>query len=535
MTDPASPSRTSHRLGGLVGLLAARGLLRTVLPANGEPPAHVAIGSVQMDSRRAVPGCLFVAIPGQHADGHDHIPAAVAAGAVAVLAERVTPGLGVPQVLVSAARPALAVAAAWSLDHPSYDLGVVGITGTDGKTTTAWLVRAMLEACGIQTGLTGTIDVIVGGRSLGNPGRATTPEATELQAHLAAMRAAGDRWAVVESTSHGLAQDRVGEIAYDVAVLTNITSEHLEFHGTLDAYRAAKRRLFEWLATGPANPDKGFGKHAVLNLDDPAAASFAAAARDAGATIQTYGADPEAELRPLSVREESAGMRIRVRTPRWEDDLVLRLAGRFNVHNALAAIGVGEALGLDPAAMRAGLAAVEGVPGRMQRIDQGQPFGVIVDYAHTAESLGKVLDNLAPLAAARGGGLIAVFGSAGDRDRTKRVVMGRVAAERCKLVVLTDEDSRTEDPDAILEEIAAGAERAGGRRGRTLLLIPDRREAIARALELAAPGDVVVMAGKGHEKTIERAAGTIAWDEAAAARDALATLGWTGGDPWTAR
>jgi UDP-N-acetylmuramoyl-L-alanyl-D-glutamate--2,6-diaminopimelate ligase len=525
MTDPLA---TGRKLGYLVGLLAARGLLRTVLAVNGEPPAHVLVHSVAMDSRRVTPGSLFVAIPGQHADGHDHVPAAVASGAVAVIAERVTPGLAVPQLLVTQSRPALAVAAAWSFDHPSYDLGVVGITGTDGKTTTAWLVRAMLEACGIQTGLTGTIDVIVGGRSQGNPGRATTPEATELQGHLAAMRDAGDRWAVVESTSHGLAQDRVGEIAYDVAVLTNITSEHLEFHGTLEAYRAAKRRLFEWLASGPANPEKGHGKHAILNLDDPATPDFSGAARDAGATVLTYGADPAADLRPVSVREEATGMRLRIRTPRWEDDLTLRLAGRFNVHNALAAIGVGEALGLDPARMRAGLASVEGVPGRMQRIDQGQPFGVIVDYAHTAESLGKVLDNLAPLAAAGGGGLIAVFGSAGDRDRTNRPVMGRVAAERCKLIVLTDEDGRSEDPDAILEEIAAGAERAGARRDRTMLLISDRREAIGRALELAAPGDVVVLAGKGHEQTIERASGTIAWDEAAAARDALAALGWSG-------
>jgi len=528
MTD-TPPAARHHRLGGLVGLLAARGLLRTVLPVGGEPPAQVEVASVVMDSRRVSPGCLFVAIPGQHADGHDHIPAAVAAGAVAVLAERVTPGLGVPQVLVSAARPALAVAAAWCLDHPSYDLGVVGITGTDGKTTTAWLVRAMLEACGMQTGLTGTIDVIVGGHSQGNPSRATTPEATELQAHLAAMRDAGDRWAVVESTSHGLAQDRVGEIAYDIGVLTNITSEHLEFHGTLEAYRAAKRRLFEWLATGPANPDKGHGKHAVLNLDDPSATDIAVAARAAGARILTYGADPAADLRPVSVREEATGMRIRVRTPRWEDELTLRLAGRFNVHNALAAIGVGEALELDPGAMRAGLAAVEGVPGRMQRIDQGQPFGVIVDYAHTADSLAKVLDSLAPLAAARGGGLIAVFGSAGDRDRTKRPSMGRVAAERCKLVVLTDEDARSEDPDAILEQIASGAERAGARRGRTLLLIADRRAAITGALQRAAPGDVVLLAGKGHERTIERSSGTIAWDEAAVARDALADLGWTQG------
>jgi UDP-N-acetylmuramoyl-L-alanyl-D-glutamate--2,6-diaminopimelate ligase len=220
-------------------------------------------------------------------------------------------------------------------------------------------------------------------------------------------------------------------------------------------------------------------------------------------------------------------MRIVVRTPRWEEEITVRLVGRFNVHNALAAIGVGEALGLDPQGVRDGLASVERVPGRMQRVDQGQPFGVIVDYAHTAESLATVLDHLAPLAAAGGGGLVAVFGSAGDRDRTKRPRMGRVAAERCKLVVLTDEDARSEDPDAILEEIAMGAERAGARRGHDLLLIADRREAIGRALELAAPGDMVLLAGKGHEKSIERGGLVLPWDEEGAARGALDALGWS--------
>jgi UDP-N-acetylmuramoyl-L-alanyl-D-glutamate--2,6-diaminopimelate ligase len=515
-----------HALGGLISLLEARGLLRAVLPGGTGSPGATPIGSVAMDSRRVGPGALFVAIVGQHADGHVHVAGAVAAGAVAVIAERATAAIGCPQLLVVASRPALAVAASWIVDHPSHDLGVVGITGTDGKTTTAYLIRAMLEACGLPTGLTGTVDVIAGGRSLGNPGRATTPEAPELQGHLAAMRDAGDRWAIVESTSHGLAQDRVAEIAYDVGVLTNVTSEHLEFHRTLEAYRTAKRRLFEWLAPRAGDPAKGWGHHAVLNADDPVAPDFGAAARDAGARVLTYGADPSADLRPVAVREEASGIRIRVATPRWEDEVRVRLAGRFNVHNALAALGVGEALALDPAGMRAGIASVAGVPGRMERVDLGQPFTVVVDYAHTAESLGKVLDNLAPLAAAGRGGLIAVFGSAGDRDRTKRPVMGRVAAERCRLVVLTDEDARSEDPGAILEEIAAGAERAGARRGHDLLLVADRREAIARALELASPGDVVLLAGKGHERTIERAGGTIAWDEAAVARDALAALGW---------
>lgn len=518
---------TQHSLGALIGLLEARGLLRSVLSSGTIAPAGIAVRGVTMDSRSVAQGSLFVAVPGRHVDGHEFAPAAVAAGAVAVMGERAVAGVPVPQLLIRSARPALALAAAWVHDFPSTQLGVVGITGTDGKTTTAYLVRAMLEACGYPTGMVGTIDVVAGGRSLGNAARTTTPESPDLQAHVAAMVASGDRFVVVESTSHGLAQDRVAEIAYDVAVLTNITHEHLEFHGNLDAYRAAKRRLFEWVGPGPGNPDKGWGKHAVLNLDDEISADFAKAARSAGARVLTYGADPAADVRPSAVREDAAGLRVGVTTPRWRADLTVRLAGRFNVHNALAAIAAGEALDLDPAKMRAGIAAVDGVPGRMQRVEAGQPFRVVVDYAHTAESLAKVLDNLAPLAAAGAGGLIAVFGSAGDRDTQKRPAMGRVAAERSRLIVLTDEDPRSEDRESILDQIAAGAESLGRRRGQDLLLIPDRREAIARALSAALPGDVVLLAGKGHEKTIEMIDGVMPWDEAAVAREVLADLGYS--------
>ena len=478
-----------------------------------------------MPSSRAA---LFVAVPGQHVDGHEYAPSAVARGAPAIVAERAVAGVAVPQLLVPASRPALALAAAWVHDFPSHRLGVVGITGTDGKTTTAHLVRAVLGACGMPAGMVGTIDVVVGGRSLGNPGRSTTPEAPELQAHLAAMLDAGDRFGVVEATSHGLAQDRATELAVDVAVLTNLTHEHLEFHRTHEAYRAAKRRLFERLAVGAANPEKGWGKTAVVNRDDDWADEFMATARAAGARVLTYGTDPAgpADIRATAVQERASGLAITIDTPRGAWSVAIRLAGRFNVHNALAAVGVGEALGLDPEAVRSGLASVEAVPGRMQRIDQGQPFTVIVDYAHTPDSLAKVLDGLGPLAAAGGGGLICVFGSAGDRDTLKRPMMGRVAGERCRLVVVTDEDPRSEDRLQILEEIAAGAEAAGRRRDHDLLLIPDRAEAVARAIELARPGDVVVMAGKGHEQTIEMRDGAVPWDEAGAARAALDAIGY---------
>jgi len=517
-----------HPLGELVGLLEARGLLRSVLAGGDTSPSGVVITHVSQDSRRAGPGVLFVAVPGQRADGTAFAAAAVAAGSPAIIAERAVPGIAVPQLLVPAARPALALAAAWVAGMPSHRLGVIGITGTDGKTTTAHLLRQVLGACGRPAGLIGTIDVVVGGRSLGNAGRSTTPEAPELQDHLAAMVEAGDLFAIVESTSHGLAQHRVAEVAYDVGVLTNISHEHLEFHRTHEAYRAAKRLLFERLAAGPGNPEKGWGKTAVINRDDQWAGEFMDAARRAGAEVLTYAADPAsgADVRAASIREDPAGMVIAIETPRWRENLHLRLAGRFNAHNALAAIGVAEALELDPGRVIAALGSVEAVPGRMQRIEAGQPFGVIVDYAHTADSLAKVLDSLGPLAAAGGGGLIAVFGSAGDRDTLKRPMMGRVAGERCRLVVLTDEDPRREGRGAILDEIAAGAEAAGKRRDHDLLLIADRRDAIERALEQARPGDIVVLAGKGHERTIEMADEALPWDEAGAALSALAALGF---------
>jgi UDP-N-acetylmuramoyl-L-alanyl-D-glutamate--2,6-diaminopimelate ligase len=515
----------THPLGTLIAELEGAGLLRSVL-AGAAPTATVAIDGITLDSRRVERGTLFAALPGQHADGVEFVGDAVARGAAAVLAERASPAIGIPQLLVHAGRPALALSAAWFNGFPSESLGIVGITGTDGKTTTSYLIRSMLQAAGLPTGLIGTIDVVAAGTSLGNAARATSPEAPDLQGYLARMVAGGDRFAVVESTSHGLAQDRLAFVAYDVAVLTNVTHEHLEFHRTIEAYRAAKRRLFEALATSEHNPDKGWGKHAVLNVDDPISTEYAVAAREAGAEVHLYGSDSAAAIRAVSVREDAKGLRLTVSTTRWQSDVLVHLPGRFNVANALAAIGVGEALDLDPAQIRAGIEAVESVPGRMQRIDAGQPFTVVVDYAHTPDSLAKVLDNLAPLSAAGGGGLIAVFGSAGDRDTAKRPMMGRVAAERTRLMVVTDEDPRSEDRVVILEEIAAGA--MGRRRGQDLLLIADRREAIGAAISAARPGDVVVLCGKGHEKTIEYADGDVPWDEAGAARDALAELGYSG-------
>lgn len=518
---------TSRPLGDLIRQLEARGMLRTLLAAPTVSSAAPAVRGIAFDSREVEEGDVFVAVSGGLVDGHDFCAQAVARGAVAVIAERALPRLGVPQLLVAAARPALALAAAWFHDFPSYRLGVVGVTGTDGKTTTAHLIRSMLAGSGLPCGLISTVEIVVGGQSRGDTGH-TTPDAVAVQSALADMLAATDRFAVVESTSHGLAQDRVAEIAFDVGVLTNITHEHLDLHGTHEEYRRAKRRLFDWLATGPQNPDKGWPKSAVINREDRWADEFIDAARASGARVLTYAADARtaADVRATAVHEGADGLTITVQTPRWQAPLSLALIGHFNVYNALAAIGVGEALGLDPERMRRGLAAARPVAGRMERIDHGQEFAVFVDFAHTPAALAAALDALAPLAAAGGGGLISVFGSAGARDVEKRPMMGRAAGERSRLVVLTEDDPRAEDVEQIMDEIARGAEEAGHRRGHDLLLIADRAAAIARALELARAGDVVLLAGKGHESTLARAAGPVAWDETAVARAALAGLGY---------
>ncbi len=535
----AEPS-TPRPLGSLVGRLEAEGRLRGAFregrAASPVSLAGLAVHGLAYDSRRVRPGTLFVAVPGDHVDGHDFLAAAAAAGAIAAVVERPVPGVPLPQLLVERSQHALGSAAAWWYGDPSRDLGVVGITGTDGKTTTSFLAVAALEAAGLAAGLVGTVETKIGSLREANPGHVTTPEAPELQAALRAMVEAGDGAAVVETTSHGLALERVAGIRYDVAILTNLSHEHLELHGSFEAYRAAKLRLFERLEVSSANPPKAlpggpWSRTGIVNIDDPAAPLFAAAAERAGARVLRYGTDPAAEVRASEVSEDAHSLRVRVTTPRGEGRLELRLAGRFNVHNALAAVALGEALELDPAAVRAGLESVEGVPGRMERIELGQPFGVIVDYAHSPAALEKVLSLLAPLAAARGGGLIAVFGSAGERDTGKRSMMGRIAGERCRLVVVTDEDPRGEDREAILEEIAAGAEAAGRRRGTDLLAIADRQEAIRAAFERARAGDMVLLAGKGHERSIIMADGPHPWDERAAALTALASLGYAGDRP----
>jgi UDP-N-acetylmuramoyl-L-alanyl-D-glutamate--2,6-diaminopimelate ligase len=530
----AEPSG-ARPLGELVDRLAHTGLLhgareggKAIGPA---ALAGLEIRGVSDDSRRIAPGGLFVAVRGAHVDGHDLVQRAADAGAVAALVEQPLTDVALPQVVVDRSPAALADAAAWWYHDPSHELGIVGITGTDGKTTTAFLAVAALEAAGLSSGLLGTVETKIGSSREPNPEHTTTPGAPELQRALRAMVAAGNATAVVETTSHGLAADRVRGIAYDAAILTNLSHEHLEFHGTWEAYRDAKLSLFERLAASERNPRKAapapaWPKIAVVNVDDPSAGLFVGVAQEAGARIVTYGTDPAADVRATRSEEDSRGLRVAYDAPSGSARLELRLGGRFNVHNALAVVALGEGLGLDPGAVRAGLESVDGVPGRMERLDAGQPFGVVIDYAHSPASLEAVLEILAPVAAARGGSLIAVFGSAGERDVEKRPMMGRIAGERARLVIATDEDPRGEFREAILDEIARGAEAAGKRRGHDLLLIADRPAAIAAAFERARAGDIVLLAGKGHEHSIIGPDGPVAYDERATALAALAELGY---------
>jgi UDP-N-acetylmuramoyl-L-alanyl-D-glutamate--2,6-diaminopimelate ligase len=470
------------------------------------------VRSLAYDSRTVQPGTLFFAIPGVHVDGHDFAAQAVAAGAMAVVTERELPDPGVPQLIVARSRDALADAAAAWFDHPSRRLQVIGVTGTDGKTTTAFLAEAMLRASGRRPGLVGTVEVGVGDERRPNQDRTTTPEALELQGLMAQMVAAGNDSLVMEATSHGLAQARTRNVDFAVGILTNLTSEHLEFHGTLENYRAAKAMLFQQAPI------------AILNADD---LSFDYFRGQSTGRVTTYGLEADADVRASDVDARAKGTSFTATTAEWSGRLDLRLPGSFNVHNALAVLALARVEGIDlDLAVRA-LGAVGGVPGRMETVDLGQPFGLVVDYAHTADSLGKVLKVLRPLASGR---LIAVFGSAGERDPTKRPAMGRVAAELADITIVTDEDPRLEDPRVINEAIAAGARAAGARDGDELLVIDDRSAAIARAVSLARAGDVILLAGKGHEQNIIYGTTGRWWDEKEVARRALHDAGHGGTD-----
>ena len=443
----------------------------------------VEIEDLAYDTRTVRAGALFFCVPGERFDGHDLAERARDAGAAALVVERPVASR-VPQLVVADSRRAMATAAAEFFGHPTRELQVAGVTGTNGKTTTAYLLHSILDAAGRKPGLLGTIESRIGGER--RPAIRTTPEAIDLQRTFRAMLDAGDLSCAMEATSHGSQLRRLDGLRFASLVFTNLTQDHLDLHGTMDAYFEAKRRLF---VEGDRPP-------AAINVGDEWGRRLAADRPDA----LTYGFAEDAALRP--------------------DALVgieLKLRGRFNVGNALAAMAGARLLGVDDDAVARGIEAVGGVPGRFESVDEGQPFTVIVDYAHTPDSLENVLATARELSSGR---VICVFGCGGDRDRGKRPVMGRIAGELADLPIVTSDNPRSEDPRAIIEEIAAGAEGE-------LEVVPDRRQAIARAIESAEPGDVVVIAGKGHEQGQQFRDRTVPFDDREVAREALRKAGAT--------
>jgi UDP-N-acetylmuramoyl-L-alanyl-D-glutamate--2,6-diaminopimelate ligase len=465
--------------------------LREVLgdAARAAPPVEVT--ALAYDNRLVTPGTLFFCVPGFTRDGHDFAPDAVARGAAALVVERPLE-LGVPEVRVDDVRAAMAPAAAAINGDPTAALRAVGITGTNGKTTTAFLVRGLLEAAGRPTGLVGTVNAVVGGQE-----RAmvrTTPEAIDLQRMFAEMRDTGDEAVVMEVSSHALALRRADAIHWAVAVFTNLTQDHLDFHPTMEDYFLAKRRLFD------AGPEV-----AVINVDDPYGMRLAHDFPDA---IRVGIDSLHAQVRARGIESDASGSRFTV------DGLELQspLPGRFNVLNVLGAVTAVRALGVDDATIADGLAHAVRVPGRFEPVDEGQPFAVLVDYAHTPDSLDNVLRAARPLANGR---VIVVFGAGGDRDRAKRPLMGAVACEQADVVIVTSDNPRSEDPRAIVAEILEGC-------GAGVEVEVDRRAAIEQAIGTAEAGDIVVVAGKGHEQGQEFADGhKVPFDDVTVAREAL--------------
>ena len=494
-----------------------RQLLTALSHKRVEGDPDVEIRGITHDSRRVQPGDLFVAIQGLHADGHEYIAEAIERGAMAVVAERVLPQFppvpSVPFIFVPDSRHALAHLAAAFYGYPSRQLRLIGVTGTDGKTTTIALTRALLEAAGHRTGMISTVSAVIGGEEVETGLHTTTPEAPDVQHYLAWMVAAGAEYAVLEATSHGLDQQRVAACDFDVAVVTNITHEHLDYHGTYEAYREAKARLFRSLATACRKP--GVPKVAVLNADD---ASFDYLRRIPADRQLSYGLASSADVMAREIVHSPEGLRFTVETPVGKFPVESSLLGTFNMPNILAAIAVGISQGVPIEAMQEGVKAVRGVVGRMERVDSGQDLAVFIDFAHTPHALERALETARELT---GGQVIVVFGCAGLRDRAKRPWMGEIAGRLADRIVITAEDPRTEDLNEIMAQIAAGCERAGRREGADYWRIGDRGEAIAFAVNLARPGDLVIVTGKGHERSMCFGTTEVPWSDHEAVREAL--------------
>jgi UDP-N-acetylmuramoyl-L-alanyl-D-glutamate--2,6-diaminopimelate ligase len=458
----------------------------------------VALTDIAFDSRNVTPGALFFCVPGLHVDGHSFAANALDEGAAALVVERWLDA-DAPQALVPSVRRAMGPMSAVAFAHPASSMATVGVTGTNGKTTVTYLLSSIFDAAGWTAGMVGTTGASIAGEPV--PLARTTPEAPDLQRLLSQMRDRGVRGAALEVSSHALDQHRVDGVVFDVAVFTNLSQDHLDFHATMDAYFDAKARLF--------TPEHA--ARAIVNIDDPFGRRLL---RDIAVPTTTFGVGPAADVRARDVVVSRDGVELTM------DGLAIRsrLRGAFNVENLLAAAASARALGIGDDAIERGLASVLDVPGRMEPIEAGQDFLVVVDYAHTPDSIRSVLRASRPLTSGR---LILVFGCGGDRDRAKRSSMGAAATANADLTVITTDNPRSEEPLAIISEIEPGAKEGGG----AFVIEPDRRTAIRLALDQASTGDVVVVAGKGHESFQEVLGREIPFDDRVVTRDELEAIG----------
>ena len=489
----------------LHGVLRGRGLIRADDALQAEAAVGVVTG-IAYDSRLVTRGDVFVALKGQHADGGSFARQALDRGAVAVVSEQpAPPDVRVPWAIVEDARLALAILAAEFFRHPSREMRVVGITGTNGKTTTAYVLASIFEAAGIRCGVLGTVSYRIGDEV--REATRTTPEAPDVQRLLREMVAKGCGACTMEVSSHALSLRRVDDMTFAAGVFTNLTRDHLDFHADMDAYFRAKRRLFEML---PADAPS------LINLDDPRGSSLIGA----GGSPTTYAINRPADVTTGPLSFSLDGLSFDIRSPRGTLHVESRLVGRPNVYNILAAAATAVALGLPFDAIERGVRALDGVPGRFQVVSTpADEITVVVDYAHTDDALRNLLETARPLARGR---LITVFGCGGDRDRTKRPLMGAVARRLSDLLVITSDNPRSEDPMRIIEEIRRGITQDTRREAGQLLAIVDRAAAITRAVEVARPGDLILVAGKGHEKYQVIGDRTLPFDDVAVAREALA-------------
>jgi len=497
MPSATATDLRARRSGTIAGQMRLTGLTASIpgLEIRGDPNAEVT--DVVYRSAEVMPGALFFGVPGDHVDGHDFAPEAEQRGAAALVVERWM-DVRCAQVLVPSVRSAMGPMSAAFFGRPSTDLALAGVTGTNGKTTTTYLMESILRAAGFRPGVIGTTGVRMDGTPV--PFDRTTPEAPDLQRLLRRMVDRAIQGVAMEVSSHGLDQRRVDGCRFASAIFTNLSQDHLDYHGTMEAYFEAKARLFT-----PELSDAG-----VINVDTPEGRRLAG---EATIPVSTFGIDPGAEVRAEEVSITAEGLSFRVGGLRIRS----RLRGHFNVSNCLGAVASARQLRVDDGAIVEGIGSLAGVPGRLEPVDAGQPFAVLVDYAHTPDSVDNVLRAARKLTRGR---VIVVFGCGGDRDRLKRPLMGEAATRRADFTIVTSDNPRSEDPAAIIAEIVPGAERGGG----SFAVELDRRQAIRQALAEAAPGDVVVIAGKGHETGQQFADRTIPFDDRLVAAEELAAL-----------